>query len=525
MRLYFLVFFFLSAILLKGQRLESEFNNVEIVWKLITNFYVDSVNNEYLAREAIEAMLLQLDPHSVYIPAEDVKYMKEPLDGNFEGVGIEFVIYQDTLIVVSPIIGGPSEKVGIRGGDRIVAVDGKNIASIGLKNSDVFSLLKGKKGSQVNLKVIRKGMATEMDFKVKRDKIPIYSIEAAYMATAETGYIKISRFAATTYDEFISALKKMKAEGMKNLVLDLRGNGGGYLKSALGIVDEFMGGNKLMLYTQGNAVKRRNYFSKKGGLFQKGELLVLLDEGSASASEIVAGAIQDWDRGIIMGRRSFGKGLVQRPFSLPNGAEIRLTIANYYTPSGRSIQKPYNKGKETYYGEISARLKNGELTTKDSIHIKNASYYETLVNKRTVIGGGGIIPDVFVSIDTSYFTYYYRQLVAEGILNRTVMHYLDQNRDSLEKEYTSFEKFNEEFGDNEKLLEMLIKQGSDYGIQADDNELSISSVMMSAQLKALVARDLWGTTEYYKVINPKLTIYNKAIELIEKRDLYSEILN
>ncbi|GAO27590.1 S41 family peptidase [Geofilum rubicundum] len=525
MRFYFLLLLIFPVLMATGQRSEPGLNNIQITWQLITNFYVDTVNTDALAREAIESMLKKLDPHSVFIPSEDVKAMNEPLDGNFEGVGIEFVIYEDTLTVISTILGGPSEKVGIRGGDRIVEIDGENVAAVGLKNSDVFSLLRGKKGTDVRITVYRKGMRAELDFKVTRDKIPIYSLEAAYMATPETGYVKISRFAATTHKEFTSAMEKLKDQGMKNLVLDLRGNGGGYLKAALDIADEFLGGDKLMLYTEGKSVSRRDHHSGRNGMWQKGDLLVLLDEGSASASEIVAGAIQDWDRGVIMGRRSFGKGLVQRPFSLPDGSEIRLTIANYYTPSGRSIQKPYKEKADEYRSEVSLRMRNGELTTRDSIHVEDATYYETLVSKRPVYGGGGIIPDVFVPIDTSFYTPYYRDLIASGVVNRTVVKYLDNNRETLQKDYSDFQTFNAQFSVDEELLQMLIKEGENSGVDYNEDEMSVSADMAEIQLKALIAKDLWSGSEYYEVINPMLSVYKRAIELIEKRDLFTEILN
>ncbi len=519
----FIFLFLLPSVVLSGQRTDSGLDNIQIAWQLITNFYVDTIDNDELAREAIEAMLRKLDPHSVYIPAEEVSAMNEPLDGNFEGVGIEFVIMDDTLTVVSAITGGPSQKVGLRAGDRIIAVDGKSITSIGLKNSDVFKLLRGKKGSVVELMVKRKGIDNQIPFRITRDKIPIYSLVAAYMATPETGYIKISRFAATTHNEFVDAVKRLDSEGMKNMILDLRGNGGGYLKAALDIADEFLGDNKLMLYTEGNSVSRRNHFSTRNGLWQKGDLVILLDEGSASASEIVAGAIQDWDRGVVVGRRSFGKGLVQRPFSMPDGSEIRLTIANYFTPSGRSIQKPYGKGISEYRSEIGTRLAKGELTSRDSIHLEDAAYYETLVKKRAVYGGGGIIPDVFVPIDTTSYSEYFRRLSATGALNQSVIQYLDLHRDDLKRTFTDFEEFKSAFFVDEQLIEMLVDEGVGLGVEPVPAELELSSEMINNHLKALIAKDLWDMSAYYEIINPTLSVYNKAIELLEKRDLFSEI--
>jgi carboxyl-terminal processing protease len=525
MRYRFLVFLLLPFIVLTGQRSEPGLNNIQIAWQLITNFYVESVDKENMAREAIEAMLRTLDPHSVLIPADEVKAMNEPLDGNFEGVGIEFSIFNDTLTIVSTVINGPSEKVGLMGGDRILAIDGKNVANVGLKNSEVFSLLRGPKGTLVNVTVYRKGIEDLLDFRITRDKIPIYSVEASYMVTPETGYIKISRFAATTHDEFVDALKELKKKRMKNLVLDLRGNGGGYLKAALDIADEFLDGDKLMLYTQGAAIPRRDYQSGRKGLWQKGELIIILDEGSASASEIVAGAVQDWDRGVVIGRRSFGKGLVQRPFSLPDGSEIRLTIANYYTPSGRSIQKPYGNGVGEYRSEVGLRMLNGELTNRDSIHVEDENYFETMVSKRPVYGGGGIIPDVFVALDTTMYSDFYRELVAGGIINRVVLQYMDDNRSNLKQKYSDFEMFNSRFNVDAKLIDNLIRQAQSAGVILEPEDMIVSGTLINVQLKALIARDLWGSSEYYEVLNPIISVFRKAVELIENRDLYTEILN
>jgi carboxyl-terminal processing protease len=327
--------------------------------------------------------------------------MNEPLDGSFEGVGVQFNIMNDTLMVVNPVVGGPSEKVGVRAGDRIIGIDDENVAGIGIKNSDVYKYLRGKKGTKVNLTVLRKGTKGELRFVVVRDKIPLHSVDAAYMATPKTAYIKISRFAQNTHDEFVEAIEKLSENNFENLILDLRGNGGGYLKAAIDIADEFIDKDKLLVYTQGLNSERREHVARKKGVFEKGNLVILIDEGSASASEIVSGAVQDWDRGLVVGRRSFGKGLVQRPFDFPDGSLIRLTIAEYYTPAGRCIQKDYEDGMDAYHNELGERYLHGELSNADSIHFDEALEYKTKVAGRTVYGGGGIMPDVFVAVDTS----------------------------------------------------------------------------------------------------------------------------
>lgn len=519
-----LLTFVLAAPTLQAQRSQPGLNNIQVAWQLINSFYVDTVDAEAMSREAIEAMLGTLDPHSVYIPAEDVQSMNEPLDGNFEGVGIEFVVLQDTLTVVSAIGGGPSEKVGVRAGDRIVMVDEKNIAGVGLKNADVLGLLRGKKGTVVNLTVERRGNSVPLSFRVVRDKIPIHSLEAAYMASPKTGYIKISRFSATTHDEFTRALRDLKNEGMEGLVLDLRGNGGGYLKVALDILDEFLDGERLLLFTQGNAVNRQDHHSSRGGLWKKGRLMVLVDEGSASASEIVAGALQDWDRALVVGRRSFGKGLVQRPFSMPDGAEIRLTIAQYYTPSGRSIQKPYKNGSEAYRSEISQRMLSGELTSKDSIHMEEAPTFETLISKRPVLGGGGIIPDVFVPLDTTMYSEQFRRLAGKGVINSAVMHYLDREREALLTTYKDFETFNNKYEVSSSLLELLVEEGQEAEVELETVDELRQDPLIETQLKALLARDLWDLNNYYRVINPSVSVYKKALELMDDEPLFSELL-
>ncbi len=525
MKIRMLLVFLLPFWSLFGQKSEPGLNNIQIAWQLINNFYVDTVDTEILAREAIVSMLKKLDPHSVFIPSEEVKAMNEPLDGNFEGVGIEFAILDDTLTVTSTIQGGPSYKVGVLSGDRIVAINGSNIASIGLRNTDVFNLLRGKKGTVVVMSIFRKGNDASSDYRVVRDKIPINSVDAAFMASSSTGYIKISRFAATTHNEFADALKKLKKEKMKNLVVDLRGNGGGYLKAALDITDEFIGEGKMMLYTQGASVPKREFLSTGGGLWEKGDLLILIDEYSASASEIVAGAIQDWDRGVIMGRRSFGKGLVQRPFTLPDESEIRLTIAKYYTPSGRSIQKAYETGSGVYREEISNRYLHGEMMHRDSIHFNNGTSYTTLASKRIVFGGGGIMPDVFVPLDTLMYTDFYRELYSDGVFNRYVMRYMDENRTRLRKSFTDFQAFDEGFSVEKELLDGLLSEARLVGVEINTEQLQISEPLIKIHIKALVARDLWSSSEYYQIINTITPAVIKAMEVIENGNHYSQILS
>lgn len=500
---------------------DSELEKIQLSWQLIAAFYVDSVNTHELAEEAIIAMLEKLDPHSVYIPAEDVQAMNEPLDGNFEGIGIEFMILKDTLLVVSTIPGGPSEKVGMMAGDHILEIDGKNVAGIGLTNSDVFDMLRGPKGTEVLLTILRDDKS--LNFVVERDEIPIHSVEASYLISPEAGYIKISRFSQSTHQEFIEGLKKLKESDIETLVLDLRGNGGGYLKAALDIADEFIGERRLLLYTDGMAIPRSEYHSKPSDLWEKGKLIVLIDEGSASASEIVAGAVQDWDRGIIMGRRSFGKGLVQRPFTLQDGSEIRLTIARYFTPSGRSIQKPYDNGLSEYHSEIFERFEHGEFMYADSVHMPDSLVYNTLEKKRKVFGGGGIVPDVFIPMDTTYYTDYYRDLVASGTMNRLVMDMLDENREMWKEQFPAFSDFSSRFEVPDSFIDELVEKGEENDIVPNRQELSISEYWIRLQIKALIARNLWDTGKYYQTINPALPFFNKVIELVENEDKYSKV--
>lgn len=482
----------------------------------INKMYVDSVNDEHLIDAAIVSMLEELDPHSIYIPREDLEDVNEPLKGNFEGVGIQFNIVKDTIYVVDAIAGGPSERLGIRAGDRIVGIDAQNVAGVGFKNSDVMARLRGKKGSKVNVSILRRGESNPLDFTITRDKIPIYSVEASYMATPSIGYIKVSRFSATTMTEFRSKLDELKALGMQDLILDLQGNGGGYLRTAIDMADEFLGDRKLIVYTEGRTSPRDDTYATKEGRMEKGKLVVLVDEGSASASEIVSGAIQDWDRGLIVGRRSFGKGLVQRPVMLPDGSAVRLTVSRYYTPSGRSIQKSYDHGVEAYQRERIERLEKGELSNLDSIHPADTVKFFTM-NKRIVYGGGGIMPDVFVPIDTTLSSPYFGQLVRKGILNTYALAYVDENRKQLLTKFHNVAEFDKDFIIGPVLFSGLERAAEQEGVEIDPADKIRSKDLIALRLKALIARDLWDTSAYWQVINtdnPVDRSFQRAIEAL-----------
>ncbi|MBN2166265.1 MAG: S41 family peptidase [Marinilabiliaceae bacterium] len=506
------------------QKNDYSLKKVNLAWKIISNFYVDSINGDKMAGEAIKGMLKVLDPHSVYYPADEVKEMNEPLNGSFEGVGIQFMIYRDTLLVVQTIAGGPCEKVGVMPGDRIVKVDGENIAGIGLKNSTVLKMLKGLKGSKVTLSIKRKSETELLLFNIIRDKIPIFSVDASYMVTKKIGYIKINRFASTTYNEFFENLKSLKKQNANSLILDLRGNGGGYMQAAIDIADEFISNKKMIVFTQGKSSPRQNFWATSKGVFENEKVVVLIDEGSASASEIVSGAIQDWDRGVVIGRRSFGKGLVQRSFDFPDGALVRLTISKYYTPSGRCIQKPYDQGLDAYREEVIDRYKHGEMVNPDSIHINDLIVYKTLNKGRIVYGGGGIMPDLFVPADTLMYSNYYREIIRTGIINQFITSFVDENREMLKLNYHDFKKFEKEFEVSDKMLLSLIEKAEQNDVSFSENEFFTSKQLINTQLKALIARSLWSTTEYYQLINPLVNSYNEAIKVLSEPDLYFDLL-
>lgn len=481
----------------------------------MNRMYVDSVDLDGLVESAIRGMLEELDPHSVYIPAEDLQQADEPLNGKFEGIGVRFNIMKDTIMVVSTIAGGPSEKLGIMAGDRIVEVDGELVAGIGIRNKGVMERLKGPKGTHVEVG-IRRGKSKELlVFDIERDKIPIYSVDAHYMVNDRIGYIKVNRFSKETMSELNSALDALKNDGMKDLVLDLQGNGGGMLNTAIAMGDEFLSDDRLIVYTDGRAFPREDRVAETPGRFEKGRLVVLVDESSASASEIVSGAIQDWDRGLIVGRRTFGKGLVQRPVRLPDGSAVRLTVQQYFTPSGRCIQKPYEDGVDAYRREKYERYEKGELMSLDSLDLPDSLRFETKVLGRTVYGGGGILPDVFVPIDTSMNSAYFMDLLRKGLFNRAVLEYVDAHRERLESMYADRDDFIDNQPVEQRLLDGLIALGEAEDIPHVSEDWETSMAAIELRLKAILARTLFDSSAFYEVFNPINPIYRRGIGVLE----------
>ncbi len=494
------------------------------VLEWIDKYYVDSVNEELLVEHAIAELLKELDPHSSYLTKDEVAKLNEPLQGNFEGIGVSFNVLNDTVYVISPIEYGPSDKAGIKRGDRIVKVDGTNIAGIGIDSDKVYGMLRGKKGSRVNVSILRRDIPELIDIEIIRDKIPIKSIDASYMVTNDIGYVKINRFSMTTLDEFKETIARFKKQHVKDLIVDLTGNGGGYLEVAIKLADEFLDNNKLILYTQGTNSPKKEYYATREGNFEKGNVVFLIDEGSASASEILAGAIQDWDRGIIVGRRSYGKGLVQKPLLLPDQSMIRLTIAKYYTPTGRLIQKPYDMSRDDYDKELLNRYSNGELSHKDSIHFPDSLKYYTLKNTRTVFGGGGIMPDYFVSIDTSYYSTYYRRLISRRILDQFVLEYVDKNRKMLMTRYENIINFRDNFPVDQELMRSLIEYADKKGVPVVEKDFSVSKEQIETVLKAYIARDLWSNSEFYYISNEKDPKFETAMTILKNWDKYEAML-
>ena len=495
-----------------------QFNKINDVVNYISQEYVDTVNQKKLVESTIEDMLHQLDPHSSYIPAEDLQAMNEPLEGNFEGIGVEFHIQQDTIMVVTAVSGGPSDQLGIRSGDRIVKVEGKNVAGIHITNTQVTQMLRGQRGTKVTVSIYRRGNSKLVDYTITRDKIPVFSVDVGYMLDKETGYIKVSHFADRTHEEYLDAFSKLKEKGMMNLVLDLRGNPGGYLKTAIQITDEFLPEGKLIVYTQGRSRPKESFSATQRGFFEKGKLVVLIDEGSASASEIVSGALQDWDRATVIGRRSFGKGLVQEQSDFPDGSAIRLTIARYYTPTGRSIQKPYEGGYEDYEKELSVRYKKGELNSIDSVHFPDSLKYTT-PGGRTVYGGGGIMPDIFVPLDTVGISPFYTEVNGKGLIVQYAYDYLDSNRKMIMEKYPELEIYKERFTIHDATYRDFIRYALKNGATRDEKGELYSSSLIRTQLKALIARQIWKNQGFYPVIHDIDFTLKKAEEIIKSQQV------
>lgn len=488
------------------------------VLMLVENNYVDSVNTDELVDYSISKMLEKLDPHTAYFNTEEASAARSQLESGFDGIGVEFNIYNDTVYVVTPLSGGPSETAGIQSGDRIISVNKEKLSGPGVTNAQVYKLLRGKRGTKVDLAIERIGLKDNLDFAVVRDRIPTYSVDAAYMVDQEIGYIKVSRFSETTFDEFKSALKTLKADGLKKLILDLRGNPGGYMERATSMADEFISGDKLLVYTEGKDSRYdRKTRSHVEGSFESGAVVVLVDEGSASASEILAGALQDHDRALIVGRRSYGKGLVQMPIKLSDGAELRLTISRYFTPSGRSIQKPYEKGKgEEYSQDLSHRYESGEFFSADSIKVDKSKTYKT-DGGRLVYGGGGIMPDIFVPRDTLMNSKYLFELYAKNIIREYALRFANENQKKLEKQ--SFKEYLKSFQVTDEMLAELVKDASKAGIKQNEEELRRSKPIILSQTKAIIGRYVWGrkqksglNNEVFQVLNPMDNVYQKAIQ-------------
>lgn len=497
-----------------------------MVENIVNNLYVDNVDEEKIVENAVRGILENLDPHSSYSTKEETTSSQETMQGSFSGIGIQFNMQKDTLYVVQTIAGGPSEKVGILPGDRFIAVDDSIIAGRKLKNTDIMKRLRGPKGTKVNIKVKRGSNAELLEFRITRDDIPLNSIDAVYMADGKTGYIRLSRFAATSYKEFKDAITKLKKQGMQQLILDLTDNGGGYMQIAAQIANEMLNRGNLIVYTQGRKSPRQNLNADGSGTFRTQKVVVMINQFSASASEILSGAVQDWDRGVVVGRRSFGKGLVQREFLLPDSSSFRLTIARYYTPSGRNIQKPYIKGdREDYDKDIIDRYNHGELQSADSIHFADSLKHTTLRLHRTVYGGGGIMPDVFVPLDTTQYTDYHRRLVAKGIIPQFALRYVDKNRADLKAQYPDAQKFIKEFTVTDEMLNNLVDAGKAEKVDFDKSQFAKSKEMLRTFVKAAIANDLFSTSAYFQIVNEQNDIYKEALSIINDDARYRKIIS
>ena len=517
--IFFSFFSFFNFLPLQAQNnfdvgAKSSLRKLQLAEMAISRLYVDTVNEESLVENGIRGMLEKLDPHSSYTTARETKAMNESLNGSFEGIGVQFNMQEDTLIVIQTVTNGPSEKVGIQAGDRIIAVNDTAIAGVKMSKEEIMKRLRGPKGTKVRLTIIRRGIGERLTFVVTRAKIPVKTLDAWYMISPGIGYIRIGSFGATTYDEFMKAVNDLRAKGMNDLVLDLEDNGGGYLQAAVQVANEFLQRGDLIVYTEGRRFPRQDYKAQGNGKLRSGNVTVLVNEFTASAAEIVTGALQDQDRALVVGRRSFGKGLVQRPIDFPDGSMMRLTIAHYYTPSGRCIQKFYKKGdRKDYEMELDQRYKHGELYSADSIHFADSLKFYTLRRHRIVYGGGGIMPDVFVPLDTTLITSYHRKLAAKGIVISANLRYVDNNRKQLKRRYPDFQSFLNGFEVPRALIDEIVAEGKKQKVEPkDEAEMKQTLPYLRTQLKALIARDLWDMSEYFQIINIQNPILQKALE-------------
>jgi carboxyl-terminal processing protease len=495
----------------------SKYNKLSDIVSFIEHDYVDTVDIEKIEDETIVEVLKNLDPHSQYIPASQFDEVSEHLEGNFEGIGVQFRIEKDTVMVIQPVAGGPSEKVGIKAGDRIVMVDGDTIAGIGITNNEVMKRLKGQRNTKVDVGIIRRNTSEILDFTIKRDVIPTYSLDIAYMVNDSVGYIKLNKFSATTYKETYDALRELKSQGMKRLILDLRGNTGGYLQAAIDVSDEFIRNEKLIVYTEGKSRPRSFAYATGRGNFEQGELIILIDEGSASASEIVAGAVQDNDRGTIVGRRSFGKGLVQEQMNLYDGSAVRLTVSRYYTPTGRCIQRSYNNGAEEYYNEFHDRFVNGEVTHADSIHFDDSLKYVTPGGK-IVYGGGGIMPDIFVPVETGDHFAYYNRLINKGVIYDFSFEYTDAHREELAR-YADYKQFDNNFDISDELFAELVDYADKNGVKKDNEGIDAREEEIKILLKALIGRNILNDEGFYPIYHKKDETFQQALKLMNGEEV------
>ena len=494
--------------------------------QIIEKFYVDTVNSGDIVEAGIVAMLKKLDPHSTYTNPEETRELTEPLQGNFSGIGIQFNMLNDTLYVVQTVPGGPSEKVGLLAGDRILSANDTVISGVKKKNTDIQKILRGPKGSVVNVNVLRKGAKGPIEFRIVRDDIPIASVDASFMAAPGVGYIRVSRFGESTFDEVRKALAELAAKGMRDVIVDLEDNGGGYLKAPYDLAGLFLDAGDTVVFTKGVRVEPFYYRTVADGPMNRGRVVVMVNQFSASASEILAGAMQDNDRGVVVGRRTFGKGLVQRPFPFPDGSMIRLTTQRYYTPSGRSIQKPYVAGEEdSYEHELIDRLQHGEYTNADSVHFADSLRYETLRLRRPVYGGGGIMPDRFVAVDTTKYSDYYRDIVAKGLLNQYCVNYIDENRKALRKKYRTEDSFVEQFTVTPEMLDGLRALGEKEGVKFNQEQYDRSLPVIQTIMKALIGRDLFTQSTYFRIANVLNPVYGEAVRIITTPAEYDGVLS